>query len=39
MMIYGAHAGMENQYRKPMDSDTLHTKSEVYDINYQEKHA
>ena len=37
IIIYGAHAGMENQYHKPMDSDTLHTESEVYDINYQKK--
>ena len=28
-----------NQYRKPMDSNTLHTESEVYDINYREKQA
>ena len=39
IIIYGAHAGMENQYRKPMDSGTLHTESEVYDINYQEEQA
>ena len=30
--ICGAHAGMENQYRKSIDSDTLHTESEMYDI-------
>ena len=38
------HAGMENQYCIPMDqyqkySNTLHTESEVYDINYREMQA
>ena len=41
--ICGAHKGMENQYRMYTHgstskySDTLHTESEVYDINYREK--
>ena len=43
IIIYGAHARMEDQYHIPMDqyqnNDTLHTESEVYDINYQEKQA
>ena len=39
IIMYGAHAGMEDQFHIPMDqyqySDTLHTESEVYDINYE----
>ena len=36
------HAGVENQYHNTHGSiskycDTLHTESEVYDINYREK--
>ena len=40
--LYGAHAGMENQYRIPMDqykNNIAILESELYDINYQEKQA
>ena len=39
MYMYGAHAGMDSLLTGSISkySNTVHTESEVYDINYQEK--
>ena len=37
IIIYGAHTGMENQYRNTWKR--YFTESELYDINYREKQA
>ena len=42
IIIYGAHAGKSIPYTHGSISNygnTLHTESEVYDINYREKQA